>query len=77
MTAQPWINHILNDASQRILDLEQDGESASELRVHPSVARTFERLRAREMSDGMPILVLGAEVVADHSLGICDVSVVP
>jgi len=51
-----------------LLTWEQDGVHPSELRVHPDVYARITALRAREMRAGVPLLVLGTDVVTDPDL---------
>jgi len=77
MTALPWINHILNDASECLLALEETGRFPSELRVHTTVFRSFEHLRRRELDNGFPLIVLGTSLVEDATLAQDEFDVIP
>ncbi|QYB00240.1 hypothetical protein I1A62_04045 (plasmid) [Rhodococcus sp. USK10] len=77
MTGLVWINHILNNASARLLALEETGSFASELHVPSDVYRSFQYLRRREIANGLPLIVLGASVVEDPTLTRDEFQVVP
>lgn len=63
-----WLCPILDRAAALLLAWEQNGLHPSELRVHPEVYERLAGLRAREMRAGVPLLVLGTDVVADADL---------
>jgi hypothetical protein len=63
-----WICAVLDGASAELLALEQAGQFPAELRVSSRVYKCFAGLRARELSDGLPLLVLGTEVTEDEGL---------
>ncbi|WP_103382115.1 hypothetical protein [Pseudonocardia dioxanivorans] len=68
---------LLDQAAARMLDLEQRGLTASEIRVSPDVYGEFRKLRARELSEGYPLLVLGVTVAADSRLESADFVLAP
>ena len=68
METDSWICAVLDAASAELLALEQQGHYPAELRVGSRVYESFTRLRARELSDGLPLLVLGTEVTEDRAL---------
>jgi hypothetical protein len=68
MKTDSWICAVLDGASAELLALEQVGQFPSELRVSSRVYKCFTGLRARELSDGLPLLVLGTEVTEDQEL---------
>ena len=47
---------------------EELGQFPAELRVSSRVYECFTGLRARELSEGLPLLVLGTEVTEDREL---------
>ncbi len=69
MKTDSWICAVLDGASAELLALEQRGQYPAELRVSSRVYECFTGLRARELSDGLPLLVLGTEVTQDLELG--------
>ena len=69
MNTDSWICAVLDAASAELLALEQQGQYHAELRVGRRVYESFTSLRARELSDGLPLLVLGTEVTQDPELG--------
>jgi hypothetical protein len=69
MKTDSWICAVLDAASAELLALEQQGRYPAELRVSSRVYETFTSLRARELADGLPLLVLGTEVTQDRELG--------
>ena len=68
MKTDSWICAVLDAASAELLALEQQGQYPTELRVGSRVYESFTSLRARELSDGLPLLVLGTEVTEDREL---------
>jgi hypothetical protein len=68
MNTDSWICAVLDGASAELLALEQAGQFPAELRVSSRVYQCFTDLRARELSDGLPLLVLGTEVTEDQEL---------
>jgi hypothetical protein len=68
MNTDGWICSVLDHASARLLALENDGCYPAELRVSSPVYRSFVRLRHRELTDGIPLLVLGTPVIEDPRL---------
>jgi hypothetical protein len=68
METDSWICAVLDAASAELLALEQQGQYPAELRVGRRVYESFTSLRARELSDGLPLLVLGTEVTEDRAL---------
>ena len=68
METDSWICAVLDGASAELLALEQVGQFPAELRVSSRVYKCFTDLRARELSDGLPLLVLGTEVTEDREL---------
>ena len=68
MNTDTWICAVLDGASAELLALEQAGQFAAELRVSSRVYQCFTDLRARELSAGQPLLVLGTEVTEDREL---------
>ena len=68
MNTESWICAVLDGASAELLAHEELGQFPAELRVSTRVYACFTRLRARELSDGLPLLVLGTEVTEDRGL---------
>ena len=68
MRTDGWISAVLDGASERLLALEQQGLFPTELRVSSGVYGSLAGLRARELSAGLPLLVLGTEVTEDPEL---------
>jgi hypothetical protein len=68
MRTDGWISAVLDGASEQLLALEQQGSFPAELRVSPQVYRSLASLRARELTAGLPLLVLGTEVTNDPEL---------
>jgi hypothetical protein len=68
MRTDGWIGAVLDGASEQLLALEQQGSFPVELRVSSGVYRSLAGLRARELSAGLPLLVLGTEVTEDPEL---------
>ena len=60
---------VLDGASAELLAHEELGQFPAELRVSSRIYECFTGLRARELSDGLPLLVLGTEVTQDPELG--------
>ena len=77
MNADGWICAVLDGASERLLALEQQGSFPAELRVSSGVYRSLAGLRARELSAGIPLLVLGTEVTEDPGLTAAEFAVLP
>ena len=68
MKTDSWICAVLDGASAELLAHGELGQFPAELRVSSSVYECFTSLRARELSDGLPLLVLGTEVIEDREL---------
>ena len=68
MNTDSWICAVLDGASAELLAHEELGQFPAELRVSSSVYECFTGLRARELSDGLPLLVLGTDVIEDREL---------
>jgi hypothetical protein len=68
MKTDSWICAVLDGASAALLALEEGGQFPAELRVSSRVYESFTHLRARELSEGLPLLVLGTEVTQDREL---------
>jgi hypothetical protein len=68
MKTENWICAVLDGASAELLAHEELGQFPAELRVSSRVYRCFTGLRARELSAGLPLLVLGTDVVEDRDL---------
>jgi hypothetical protein len=68
MKTDNWICAVLDGASEELLAREQLGQFPAELRVSSRVYECFTGLRARELSDDLPLLVLGTEVTEDREL---------
>jgi len=68
MKTDSWICAVLDGASAELLAHEELGQFPAELRVSTRVYACFTSLRARELSDGLPLLVLGTEVTEDREL---------
>ncbi|MEU0033592.1 MULTISPECIES: hypothetical protein [unclassified Streptomyces] len=68
MNTDGWICSVLDHASAKLLALEEVGLFPSELRVSSGVYNSLVRLRHRELSDGVPLLVLGTAVTEDPRL---------
>jgi hypothetical protein len=71
------IGPLLDSAGGRMLALEEVGSFPSELRVSPVVYASFAHLRQRELAAGYPLLVLGATVVLDPTLGPDEFQIAP
>jgi hypothetical protein len=68
MNTENWICAVLDGASAELLAHEELGRFPAELRVSSRVYQCFTGLRARELSAGLPLLVLGTDVVEDRDL---------
>lgn len=68
MNTDGWICSVLDSAGAKLLALEEVGQFPAELRVSSDVYNSFVRLRHRELSDGVPLLVLGTAVAEDPQL---------
>jgi hypothetical protein len=68
MRTDGWICAVLDGASAELLAHEEQGQFPAELRVSSRVYECFTGLRARELSEGLPLLVLGTEVTEDSEL---------
>ena len=68
MRTDGWISAVLDGASEQLLALEQRGSFPAELRVSSGVYHSLAGLRTRELSAGLPLLVLGTEVTEDPDL---------
>ncbi len=72
MNTDGWICSVLDNAGAKLLALEEVGLFPTELRVSGGVYDSFVRLRHRELSDGVPllvlVLVLGTAVTEDPQL---------
>jgi hypothetical protein len=68
MRTDGWISAVLDGASEQLLALEQQGLFPAELRVSTGVYRSLAGLRVRELTAGLPLLVLGTEVTEDPGL---------
>lgn len=68
MNTDGWICGLLDSVSEQLLALEEAGLFASELRVSSEAYLSFAHLRQRELSDGVPLLVLGTAVSEDPGL---------
>jgi hypothetical protein len=68
MRTDGWISDVLDGASEQLLALEQQGSFPVELRVSAAVYHSLASLRARELTAGLPLLVLGTEVTEDQEL---------
>ena len=68
MKTDSWICAVLDGASAELLAYEELGQFPAELRVSSRVYECFAGLRARELSAGLPLLVLGTDVIADPEL---------
>jgi hypothetical protein len=77
MNTDGWICAVLDGASEQLLALEQQGSFPTELRVSSGVYRSLAGLRARELSAGIPLLVLGTEVTEDPGLTAAEFTVLP
>lgn len=72
-----WICPILDRACAELLEWEQAGIHPSELRFHPDVHARLAELRRRELDAGVPLLVLGTDVVPDPTLEPHEFTVIP
>ncbi|WPB89327.1 hypothetical protein [Streptomyces malaysiensis] len=72
-----WIGALLDRASEALLKLEEDGLFVSQFRVSPRVGASFAALRRGELENGLPLMVLGAEVVEDPALAPDEFALVP
>ena len=68
MKTDSWICAVLDGASAELLAHEDLGQFPAELRVSSRVYECFAGLRARDLSAGLPLLVLGTDVIADPEL---------
>lgn len=68
MSTDGWIGAVLDGASEQLLAAEQQGLFPAELRVSSGVYRSLAALRARELTAGLPLLVLGTQVTEDPEL---------
>lgn len=68
MKTDSWICAVLDGASAELLAHEELGQFPAELRVSSRVYERFAGLRARELAAGLPLLVLGTDVIADREL---------
>ena len=68
MKTDSWICAVLDGASAELLAHEEQGQFPAELRVSSRVYECFTGLRARELSEGLPLLVLGTDVTEDREL---------
>jgi hypothetical protein len=68
MNTDRWICAVLDGASAELLAHEELGQFPAELRVSSRVYECFTGLRARELSEGLPLLVLGTQVTEDSEL---------
>ena len=68
MTTDSWICAVLDGASAELLAHEERGQFPAQLRVSSRVYECFAGLRARELSAGLPLLVLGTDVIEDRDL---------
>ena len=69
MKTDSWICAVLDGASAELLAHEEQGQFPAELRVSSRVYECFTGLRARELSEGLPLLVLGTEMTERTELG--------
>jgi hypothetical protein len=72
-----WIGELLDRAGAAMLVLEQEGVFPGELRVSLAAHEAFSDLRRRELSDGVPLLVLGTSVVADPAIAAEEFALTP
>jgi len=59
------VAHALDDACVQALQAGQSGREVAVLRVGPSLYAEFARAKARELTRGEPLMVLGLRVVMD------------
>ena len=77
MNTRNWVCGVLDQASARLLALEEQGVFPGQLRVGSDVFASFSRLRQRDLRRGLPLLVLGVEVCEDPALTGDEFSLVP
>jgi hypothetical protein len=63
-----WVCGLLDQASARLLALEEAGLFPAEMAVGSSAFASFRALRRRDLERGLPLLVLGVEVTEDPAL---------
>jgi hypothetical protein len=63
-----WVCGLLDQASARLLDLEEAGLFPAELAVSSAAFASFLALRRRDLERGLPLFVLGVEVTEDPAL---------
>ncbi|MDL5156137.1 hypothetical protein [Actinomycetospora termitidis] len=74
---ETWIGDLLDRAGAALLKLEEDGLFMSRFHVSPAIGASFAALRRGEIEAGLPLMVLGAEVVEDPSLDHDEFALVP
>jgi hypothetical protein len=72
-----WIGDLLDRAGAAMLRLEEDGLFVSAFRVSPRIGASFAALRQGEIDDGLPLMVLGTEVIEDPMLAPDEFALVP
>ncbi|MFF2993162.1 hypothetical protein ACFVTC_01065 [Streptomyces sp. NPDC057950] len=68
MNTDGWICSVLDNAGAKLLAFEEVGLFPTELRGSGGLYDSFSRPRHRELSDGLPLLVLGTAVTEDPQL---------
>ncbi|MDZ7931758.1 MAG: hypothetical protein U5N21_17600 [Rhodococcus sp. (in: high G+C Gram-positive bacteria)] len=63
-----WVGEFLSDASRTLLAFEESGIYPSELRVHSELYSSVAHLRSRELSQGVPLMVLGIPLISDDTV---------
>lgn len=63
-----WVCGLLDQASARLLALEEAGLFPAEMTVSSPAFASFRALRRRDLERGLPLLVLGIEVTEDPAL---------
>jgi hypothetical protein len=59
---------LLDAASERLLQMEENNEFASELRLSAEAYTSLAQLRGPELTDGHPLIVLGTAAMPDPNL---------
>jgi hypothetical protein len=63
-----WVCALLDQASARLLALEEAGVFPDQMAVSSSAFARLRALRRRDLERGQPLLVLGVEVTEDRAL---------
>jgi hypothetical protein len=68
LEALPALTSLIDRACGPLAERIENGRMPAVMRVHPSAFARIREIRAREITDGYPLMFLGMELTSDASL---------